>query len=45
MLAGLQVFVGIQVIHHLVERVDLPRLRISAAVRVAKGRGFEGQAL
>jgi hypothetical protein len=45
MLAGLQVFVGVQVIDHLVEGVDLPRLQVRAAVRIPKGRGLEGQAL
>jgi len=32
MLAGLQVFVGVQIIDLLVERVNLPRLQVSAAV-------------
>jgi hypothetical protein len=44
-LAGLQVLVGVEVIDHLVERIDVPRLQIRAVVWVAKGRGVEGQAL
>ena len=44
-LAGLQILVGVQVIDHLVERVDLPRVQVSTAVGVAKGGRAEGQAL
>ena len=45
MLAGLQILVGVQVIDHLVERVDVPRVQVSTAVGVAKGGRAEGQAL
>jgi hypothetical protein len=45
MLAGLQVLVSVQIIDHLVERIDLPRLQIGTAMAIAKGGRFEGQAL
>ena len=41
MLAGLQVFVGVEVIDHLVECIDLPRLQVGAAVRYRKGVGLK----
>jgi hypothetical protein len=44
-LAGLQVFVGVQVIDHLVEGVDLPRVQVGTAVRIPKGGRLKGQAL
>jgi hypothetical protein len=41
MVAGFEVFVSVQVIDHLIECVDLTRLRVGATVWIAKGCGPE----